>query len=277
MITHRWRLRRDWRHGCVSIARIVIEVMMPQRTPTTSNLPAPVRETFTWPPSTDELEALEVIALDDRPAPMPTRRRKADLAQWGLTLASLAAIIVALVLQLADWRGIRGAQQDAALPATPPAPSVATALAASATTPSVDAPAIPDQSVTSPPPRRAIVKPAAAFIPARTARTRERQARTAIDSPPLRLPESYVQPRLVASGNSGRGRVRGEVVLGVHVRPNGRVGAIDVLSGDGNGDGERSSELERAAVAAVKQWRYRPALRDGVPTAARLKVIVKFS
>ena len=94
---------------------------------------------------------------------------------------------------------------------------------------------------------------------------------TAIASPPLRLPESYVQPRVISQGT---GRHRGQVVLAVQVRPNGRVGDIEVLS---KGDDRVYDDLERAAVSAVKRWRYRPALRDGLPTPARVKVVVNFS
>ena len=92
-----------------------------------------------------------------------------------------------------------------------------------------------------------------------------------VASPPLRLPESYVQPRVVSQGS---GRHRGQVVLAVQVRPNGRVGGIEVLSKD---DDRGYDDLERAAVSAVKRWRYRPALRDGVPAPARVKVVVNFS
>jgi TonB family protein len=98
-----------------------------------------------------------------------------------------------------------------------------------------------------------------------------RAAVAAIASPPLRLPESYVQPRVVSQGT---GRHRGKVVLAVQVRPNGRVGDVEVLS---KGDDRGYDDLERAAVSAVKRWRYRPALRDGVPTPSRVKVVVNFS
>jgi protein TonB len=106
----------------------------------------------------------------------------------------------------------------------------------------------------------------------RGARDRARASvAAAIASPPLRLPESYVQPRVLSQGS---GRRRGQVVLAVQVRSNGRVGDVEVLS---RHDDRRHDELERAAVSAVKQWRYRPALRDGVPAPARVKVVVNFS
>lgn len=234
--------------------------MLPERRPTTSN--PPPRDTFDWPPSTAELDAIEVIVLDDAPPARQsdTRPRRVDVAHWGLTLTSLLAIAVSLALQLVNWHGTPAVRQDAPVASAAPAPQlVASPIQAVAST--------PFQAVSSPlaVSRRA---PAPAFVPVRKPHVRERAARAAIDSPPLRLPESYVQPRLVSSGD---GRVRGTVVLGVQVRANGRIGDVDVLSDD------RDGRMERAAIAAVKQWRYRPALRDGVPTPARLKVIVKFS
>ena len=92
-----------------------------------------------------------------------------------------------------------------------------------------------------------------------------------VASPLFRLPESYVQPRVVSQEC---GRQRGQVVLAVQVRPNGRVGGIEVLSKDHD---RGYDGLERAAVSAVKRWRYRPALRDGVPRPPRVKVVVNFS
>jgi periplasmic protein TonB len=252
--------------------------MLAQRRPTTATPPTRERETFTWPPSTDELDAIEVIVLDDPPpAPRPrSHTRTTALAHWGLTLTSLAAILAAVALQFASWRSTpttpaaqaaRGDASSAIASAAPPSTALASTAPAAVAGPLIAV------AMAAPPSGSAIHRPAPAFVPVRKPRARARQddSRAAIDSPPLRLPESYVQPRLVSSGD--RGRVRGEVVLGVQVRANGRVGAIDVLSGDGDAD----SNLQRAAVAAVKQWRYRPALRDGVPAPARLKVIVKFS
>lgn len=257
---------------------------MPQRRPTPIESPPPAREAFAWPPSVDELDAIEVIVLDQPPA----KRHKVDVTHWVLTLTSLLAIVAALALQFADWRGMWQTPQEA------PALSAALASSLPAAAAAVTAPSTPDLASMPPtasapaaaspvasrrratPPPRAVASVAPAFMPVRKPRTRERRAPSAVDIPPLRLPESYVQPRLVSSADTRR--TRGKVVLGVQVRANGRVGAVDVLSDDGDRAGDRGDrDLERAAVAAVKQWRYRPAMRDGIPTSARLKVIVKFS
>jgi protein TonB len=52
--------------------------------------------------------------------------------------------------------------------------------------------------------------------------------------------------------------LEGLVVLKVVIDERGRVGEIEVLRGVGHG-------LDEAAVAAVRQWRFRPATRDGKP------------
>jgi protein TonB len=69
-----------------------------------------------------------------------------------------------------------------------------------------------------------------------------------------------------------RVRVEGTVVLLINIEIDGRVGAIEVL---------RSPDLrygfDLAAIEAVRQWRYRPALLDGRPVAVQATVMVEFS
>jgi TonB family protein len=312
---------------------------------------------FTWPPTSEELDSIEVIALEGsppatttsaatasvamtsattpsaflapelstslvvpaaardvtrRPRPRLWMRRpsREDLVYAGVTLTSALAIAVAGAQQLSDWwrtpsqgQVVSDAPLTAAVrAATSPVANVALLQLLEKGPADVARPAVDATT----PPVAAFADAASSIAPARTADARKRSAsrvapqprhaearratstrraaravaprerRTsvsadAIASPPLRLPESYVQPRLVSQE---RGRRRGQVVLAVHVRPNGHVGDVEVLSG---GDDRRHDDLERAAVSAVKQWRYRPALRDGVPTPARVKVVVNFS
>lgn len=62
----------------------------------------------------------------------------------------------------------------------------------------------------------------------------------------------------------------GRVVLGVRVLPSGAVDTVRV---------ERSSGfalLDEAALAAVRRWRFAPALRSGSPVPASLRVPVRF-
>ena len=62
----------------------------------------------------------------------------------------------------------------------------------------------------------------------------------------------------------------GRVLLRVAVLGNGRVGRVDLARSSGHGS------LDRAALAAVKRWRFRPALRGGEAVAATLTVPVVF-
>ena len=63
-------------------------------------------------------------------------------------------------------------------------------------------------------------------------------------------------------------------MLIVEVRKNGKVGDVDVLSSDLDRDNRSHRDLQRAAVSAVKRWRYTPAIRDGEPTDTRVRVVV---
>jgi TonB family protein len=63
-------------------------------------------------------------------------------------------------------------------------------------------------------------------------------------------------------------RISGNVSIDAVVDVDGIVGAMKVLSGP--------AILHRAALDAVKQWHYEPAMLDGKPTASHLTVIVQF-
>ena len=66
--------------------------------------------------------------------------------------------------------------------------------------------------------------------------------------------------------------VQGTVLLLINIESDGRVGAVEVL---------RSPDLrygfDLAAIEAVRQWRYRPALLDGRPIAVQATVMVEFT
>jgi protein TonB len=63
-------------------------------------------------------------------------------------------------------------------------------------------------------------------------------------------------------------RVQGTVVVSAEVEPTGKVTAVTVESGP--------MLLRGAAIEAVKQWKYAPALVDGRPVAAHITVGVEF-
>jgi TonB family protein len=63
-------------------------------------------------------------------------------------------------------------------------------------------------------------------------------------------------------------RIRGEVALTARVDSDGIVRNVTVLSGN--------RALATAAVRAVRQWRYRPYLKDGQPVATETNVVISF-
>jgi TonB family protein len=68
--------------------------------------------------------------------------------------------------------------------------------------------------------------------------------------------------------NAMRMKVEGQVELLATVSKKGDISAVKVLRGDPN--------LTRAAVDAVKQWKYKPYLLDGVPVEIQTQVTVNF-
>lgn len=82
------------------------------------------------------------------------------------------------------------------------------------------------------------------------------------------LPIDMPAPRYPASALR-RGET-GEVLLRIEVDDMGRAVAVDIVQGSG------SRELDRAALAAARNWRFRPALRDGQPVAGTVNVPIIF-
>lgn len=68
-----------------------------------------------------------------------------------------------------------------------------------------------------------------------------------------------------------RRRLEGTVLLRVHVRANGDAGDIDLVQGSG------SRDLDRAAVEAVRRWRFAPAMRNGQPVESAVQVPIAFN
>jgi TonB family protein len=67
-----------------------------------------------------------------------------------------------------------------------------------------------------------------------------------------------------------RRNIRGDVVLEIVVRSDGKVGDVRLLQGLGGG-------LESRAIAAVKQWTFAPATRKGQPVDVLVEVAVEFT
>ncbi len=83
--------------------------------------------------------------------------------------------------------------------------------------------------------------------------------------PPVAF-ESNAQPRYPEDARA-RGR-EGQVILKIVVDASGAVGRVEVLRGE--------EPFVSAAVAAVRSWRYRPAMLDGAPLAAFRIVKIPF-
>jgi periplasmic protein TonB len=83
-----------------------------------------------------------------------------------------------------------------------------------------------------------------------------------------------VPPKLVKSVRPNAppdailGYVTGDVAVDAAVDPSGRVNSVKVLSGP--------ASLHKAAVNAVKQYRYEPATQNGKPVSAHVNVTIQF-
>ena len=67
-----------------------------------------------------------------------------------------------------------------------------------------------------------------------------------------------------------RAGASGNVVLRIEVRADGRVGEVEVV------ESSRHRQLDRAAVRAVRRWRFQPAQQDGRPVAADVQQVISF-
>lgn len=74
-----------------------------------------------------------------------------------------------------------------------------------------------------------------------------------------------VAPRYPATGN---GRPNETVLLHATVLKNGTIGEVSVVRG--------AAPFSAAAVAAVRQWLYKPARMNGTPMDSSVDVLVKF-
>ncbi|MGY1457483.1 MULTISPECIES: energy transducer TonB [unclassified Luteimonas] len=100
--------------------------------------------------------------------------------------------------------------------------------------------------------------------------SRERPAQPRATAAPDSEPEltNRVQPEYPATAY--RERAEGTVLVGILVNANGRPVEVEVVRRSGN------RELDRAAVDAVRQWTFQPAMRDGKKVEARVEVPVTF-
>ena len=93
---------------------------------------------------------------------------------------------------------------------------------------------------------------------------------------PFRPGSGVEPPRLLKevkaeyTEDARRRNIRGDVLLEIVVRSDGTVGDVRVLQGLGGG-------LEARATAAVRQWKFAPAMRRGQPVDVVVEVAVEFT
>jgi TonB family protein len=83
------------------------------------------------------------------------------------------------------------------------------------------------------------------------------------------LPRAIYQPSPEFSEEARRKKLDGTVMLSLVVTPDGNTTDIKVTTPLGSG-------LDEKAIAAVRQWKFEPATKDGKPVAVKIKVEVSF-
>lgn len=83
-------------------------------------------------------------------------------------------------------------------------------------------------------------------------------------------PGHLFNPKPAYPAESRAAGERGTVLLSVSVEPSGRPGSISISKSSG------FLRLDRAAQEAVKRWRFKPAMRNGVPYTANVIVPIRF-
>ena len=88
--------------------------------------------------------------------------------------------------------------------------------------------------------------------------------------PPSLVPGSRALPKYPDLAR--RAGLQGTVILLAVIEKNGTVGEIEVVKSP-----DQRWGFDLAAIDAVKQWRYQPALMNGGPVAAYIQVMVEFT
>jgi len=200
----------------------------------------------------------------------PTPRRSTlplpTLRGWWLVAGGLAAgVLVFLVLWLGqrDGTAYRSDEQPpaAAAPVFRPLPAPpASGGVASQAMPEAPGSGARIEEV-APSPQATPDAPADAAPPVAAAAVElSASSPVPIESPGPRYPR-----RALRRGESG------EVLLRIQVDARGVPSQVDVASSSG------SRDLDRAAVAAARRWRFRPAMRDGSPVAGVVNVPIAFT
>jgi len=92
------------------------------------------------------------------------------------------------------------------------------------------------------------------------------------DSPAEAMADTNKKPRYPLSAKANG--LQGDVVLLVTVSPQGDVESVELVESAGFTRAHKA--MNRNAIAAVVQWRYQPAIRDGVAVQARIRVPIQY-
>ena len=88
----------------------------------------------------------------------------------------------------------------------------------------------------------------------------------------MSLPQPTRQVRAEYTSEARQNRIEGNVVLDVVVLADGAVGDVSVKESLDSVYG-----LDKNAVAATKQWQFKPGTKDGKPVAVRVAAVIKFT
>jgi TonB family protein len=83
------------------------------------------------------------------------------------------------------------------------------------------------------------------------------------------LPTVIKQVRAGYTEKAMNARIEGNVALDAVVLANGKVGDVTVIESLDEG-------LDQQAIESLKQWEFKPGLKDGEPVAVRVRVIISF-
>lgn len=125
-----------------------------------------------------------------------------------------------------------------------------------------------------PTPRPAVQKPQT--TPRTQAATSSKPATGAVGTPTgtqggtTSGPGHLYNPKPAYPTESRTAKERGTVLLSVAIEASGRPASVSISKSSGY------SRLDRAAQEAVKRWRFKPAMRNGVPFAASVTVPIRF-
>ena len=83
-------------------------------------------------------------------------------------------------------------------------------------------------------------------------------------------PVPIYRPKAKFTDKERKGKYHGDVQVSCIVGPDGLVQSVQVIQDPGMGLGEK-------AVEAVKQWRFKPAMKDGKPVAVSFTMEISFT